>query len=442
MNKFLAVVRREYVQNVRSKTFIISTILGPLLMIGFTILPGLMFGLKTGEATRIAVVDQTNRLYERVRESVMQAGDEENLPAQLRNSRPAREAREAFQVQYQLEAAPLAGRTLEETKRELAARVAQKQLDAYLVLPSGILEGERPEFHGRNLGDLITIAQLESRLNRALRLQRMQDANINDAQRSAISQEVEMMRCKAGTRCEDEKSSESNVFLAIGVASFIVIAILMYGQVILSAVVEEKTTRLAEVLFSSVRPFTLMAGKLIGVSLVALTQYGIWALIFLALGLYGAAAIAASGFNFSLPSVAPSLIIYSMLYFVIGFLLYATIFALIGAMVTTEKEAGQITVPLSMLLAIAIYLAFPVIRSPNSTYAFWVSMIPFFSPVTMLVRIITETPPFWQIALSLLIGVATIVFTIWLTARVYRVGMLMYGKRASIPEVLRWVRQS
>ena len=442
MNKFLAVVRREYVQNVRSKTFIISTILGPLLMIGFTILPGLMFGLKTGEATRIAVVDQTNRLYERVRESVMQAGDEENLPAQLKNSRPAREAREAFQVQYQLEAAPLAGRTLEETERELDARVAQKQLDAYLVLPSGILEGERPEFHGRNLGDLITIAQLESRLNRALRLQRMQDANISDAQRSAISQEVEMMRCKAGTRCEDEKSSEGNFFLAIGVASFIVIAILMYGQVILSAVVEEKTTRLAEVLFSSVRPFTLMAGKLIGVSLVALTQYGIWALIFLALGLYGAAAIAASGFNFSLPSVAPSLIIYSMLYFVIGFLLYATIFALIGAMVTTEKEAGQITVPLSMLLAIAIYLAFPVIRSPNSTYAFWVSMIPFFSPVTMLVRIITETPPFWQIALSLLIGVATIVFTIWLTARVYRVGMLMYGKRASIPEVLRWVRQS
>ncbi|MBA3247066.1 MAG: ABC transporter permease [Pyrinomonadaceae bacterium] len=136
------------------------------------------------------------------------------------------------------------------------------------------------------------------------------------------------------------------------------------------------------------------------------------------------------------------MLVYAFLYFIIGFFLYATIFALIGAMVTTEKEAGQITIPLSMLLAIAIYLAFPVIRGPNSAYAFWVSMIPFFSPVTMLVRIVTETPPFWQIALSLLIGVATIALMVWLTARIYRVGMLMYGKRASIPEMLRWVRQS
>ncbi|MDQ3753847.1 MAG: ABC transporter permease [Acidobacteriota bacterium] len=444
MKKFLAIVKREYLQNVRSKAFVISTIIGPLLMLGFSVLPGLLFGLKTGGATQIAVVDQTGRMYESVRAAVMRPDeeDETRLPAQTPGSSPAGAAREAFSVQYEIEETPVRGRPLEEIKRELSARVRQKELDAYLILPPDILQGGKPEFYGRNLGDLITIGQLERRLNRAVREQRMKDSNIDAEQVRALTREVEMLRCKPGERCDAEASSEGNFFLAIGVASFIVIAILMYGQLILSAVVEEKTTRLAEVLFSSVRPFTLMAGKLIGISLVAMTQYGIWVILFVAFALYGAAAAAASGFNVSLPSVPPSMLIYALLYFIIGFFLYATIFALIGAMVTTEKEAGQITVPLSMLLAVAIYLAFPVIRGPNSAYAFWVSMIPFFSPVTMLVRIVTETPPFWQIALSLLIGVATIALMVWLTARVYRVGMLMYGKRASIPEVLRWVRQS
>jgi ABC-2 type transport system permease protein len=110
--------------------------------------------------------------------------------------------------------------------------------------------------------------------------------------------------------------------------------------------------------------------------------------------------------------------------------------------VTTEKEASQIVVPVSFLPVFAIYLAFPVIRSPSSAFSVWVSMVPFFSPVTMLVRVVTERPPFWQIALSLALGVATVVLMVWLAARIYRTGMLMYGKRATIPEILRWVRES
>ncbi|MGH9941212.1 MAG: ABC transporter permease, partial [Pyrinomonadaceae bacterium] len=379
MKKFFAIVRREYVQHVRSKTFVASTILGPLFMVGFMVVPGLLFGLKTGGATRVAVVDQTGRLYERVRASLSGVDDEleESLPAQLRNDPSARQAREALQVEYAVEEARLDGRSVEDLHRELGERVRRKELDAYLLLPPNILDGERPEYHGRNLGDLITIGRLEQRLNQALREQRMRDARIDPSQVRALTREVDLVRCKAGERCDAQSSGEGNFFIAIGVASFIVIAILMYGQVILSAVVEEKTTRLAEVLFSSVRPFTLMAGKLIGVSLVALTQYGVWALLFLAVALYGAAAAAAGGLDVSLPVIAPSVLVYALLFFALGFFLYATIFALIGAMVTTEKEAGQITVPLSLLLAAAIYLAFPVIRGPNSAYAFWISMVPF-----------------------------------------------------------------
>jgi ABC-2 type transport system permease protein len=129
------------------------------------------------------------------------------------------------------------------------------------------------------------------------------------------------------------------------------------------------------------------------------------------------------------------------LFFMLGFYIYSTIYMVIGAIVTTEKEASQIILPISLLPVTGIYLAFPVIRSPNSDFAFWISMVPFFSPMTMLVRIVTEAPPTWQILLSLAVGFAAVFGIVWLASRIYRVGMLMYGKRATIPEIVRWIRR-
>jgi ABC-2 type transport system permease protein len=144
----------------------------------------------------------------------------------------------------------------------------------------------------------------------------------------------------------------------------------------------------------------------------------------------------------TLPPIPPIFFLYFFLFFVLGYFIYATVYALVGSMVTTTQEGGQLAMPVLFMLIIGFYFAFPVIRSPNSSLAFWVSMFPFFSPVTMLVRIVTQTPPLWQIALSLVIGYATVVFLMWLAARIYRIGMLMYGKRATIPEVMRWIKQA
>jgi ABC-2 type transport system permease protein len=134
--------------------------------------------------------------------------------------------------------------------------------------------------------------------------------------------------------------------------------------------------------------------------------------------------------------------VYFALFFLLGYFIYATIYVLLGSMVTTTQEGGMLAMPIILLLVIGFYMAFPVIQRPDSSFAFWASMFPFFSPITMLVRIVTKTPPFWQIGLSLLIGFATVILLTWLAARVYRIGMLMYGKRATIPEVWRWVRES
>jgi ABC-2 type transport system permease protein len=190
------------------------------------------------------------------------------------------------------------------------------------------------------------------------------------------------------------------------------------------------------------RAFPLMMGKLIGVSLLALTQYAIWALTFALFALYGVGAFSARGAEISLPRLPVSFYVYFFLFFILGYFIYATLYALIGSMVTTTQEGGQVALPVIFLIMAGYYLMFPVVRAPDSPFAFWVSMIPFFSPITMLVRIVSQTPPFWQIALSLLIGFGTVVLLIWLASRIYRIGMLMYGKRATIPEVVRWVRQA
>jgi ABC-2 type transport system permease protein len=446
MRKFLAIIRREYVQGVRGKAFIISTLIAPVFMLVFLALPQLLMGIKTGGATRVAVVDLTGRMYEPLRESVLRDeadGGRDGRDAGARppagGVRPGVTDDGSIQTRFQVERAASEGRPLEEVKAELNRRVLGGELDVYLILPEDILTRGEATLNARNTGDLFTRSVLESRLNRAVIEQRMQDANIDQRRVRELSRNVrlETQKVTPGGERRDEGGS---FFFALGVGTFILIAMLMYGQAILSAVVEEKSTRIVEVLFSSVDAFTLLAGKLVGVALVAMTQFAVWALMLLGVVLYGLAAAGGAG-ALNLPSVPPVALLYALLFFMLGFFIYATVYAVIGSVVTTEKEASQIVVPVSFFPVIAIYLAFPVIRSPNSDFAFWVSMVPFFSPVTMLVRVATETPPFWQIALSLLVGAATVAAMIWVAARVYRTGMLMYGKRATLPEMWRWARR-
>lgn len=446
MSKLLVIIKREYLQGVRSKVFIISTVIGPLLAVGGAIVPGLLFRVKTGDATRIAVVDQTNRLYEPVQKALLRERGEEgrsngSTESGMNAARELSEESDAVSVRYKLEQVPLKGRSSEEIKGELNERVRKDQLDAYIVLTPDVLADGEVEYYGRNVGDVITIDQIKDRLSRTLIEERMRDAGIDSDRVRELSRAVRLNTVKVSEYGE-EKDSGGSFGFAFAIVLFIYIAVLMYGQVVLSAVVEEKTTRIAEVLFSSVTAFPLIAGKLIGVALLALTQYVIWAVAFGVFALYGVGAVAASGVNLRLPTIAPSFVIYALLFFFLGFFIYTTIYALVGAMVTSEKEGGQVSFPVIFLLIIGVYLAFPVIRSPNSAFSFWVSLFPFFSPITMLVRIVTETPPFWQIALSLVIGFATVVMLVWLAARIYRIGMLMHGKRATIPEVMRWVRQT
>jgi ABC-2 type transport system permease protein len=345
----------------------------------------------------------------------------------------------ATDTSYVVEQAPLGGRPVEEVSRELNERVRRNELDGYVILPPDILQDGEVKYYARNVGDMFTRGQLQDRISRAVRDQRMDEEKIPADLIDRINKPVNMTAINSES---GKQESEGSFFFVLIIGFLIYIMIIMYGQVILAAVVEEKETRIAEMLFSSVRSFPLLLGKLIGVSLVALTQFAIWGLTFLALASLGPGMLASRGINVSLPSVPPVFFLYFFLFFLLGYFVYATLYALVGSVVTTTQEGGQLAMPVLFLLIIGFYFTFPVIRSPNSGLAFWVSMFPFFSPITMIVRIVTQTPPLWQILLSLVIGYGTVVLLMWLAARIYRTGMLMYGKRATIPEIVRWMRQT
>jgi ABC-2 type transport system permease protein len=439
MKKFLAVVKREYIQRVRTKFFVIATVLGPLLTVGFTVVPALMIGLKTGGPTHLAIVDQTGMMYQRVANEINDDAERPSpspaapiTPAVTPKDR-ARETAKMVKGDYALERIEPNGRSIAEVTKHLEARLSSRDLDGYLILPADLLKGGQPEFHARNTADMITKEQLQRAISQAVRSQRLVDNGIDEKRLEELSKPVSL---KSSGAAGEESKGEGGFFLVFGIGMLIYMSVLLYGQVVLGAVIEEKETRIAEILFSSMRSFPLMMGKLIGVSLVALTQLGIWGLTFLAVSAW------AAGSSFSMPHIAPIFFVYFAIFFLMGFFIYATVYAVVGSMVTTTQEGGQLAMPVVLFLIAALFVSFNIIRSPNSPLAFWASMFPFFAPITMLVRIVTETPPLWQILLSLGIGVVTATGLIWLASRIYRVGMLMYGKKATIPEVMRWVRQS
>ena len=444
MRKFLAVVKREYIQRVRTKFFIVATVLGPLFLAGFTILPAVMFGIRSGGPTRLAILDESGKMYERVAKELTSGkkpSDEDAAQTLEQTSSGNNNAKEKIdqanklsRTSYLVEDVPLKGRSVADSRTDLEKRIQTHELDGYIVLPANLLKGGQAEFRLRNAADVFTVSSVAAAISRAVRGERLAEARIDEKSVDEASEPIKLRTTGAGGQ---ESKGEASFYLAFGAGLLIYMSVLLYGQFVLGAVIEEKETRIAEILFSSMRAFPLMMGKLIGVSLVALTQLGIWGLAFLIFSVW-----AAVGSSIPLPQIPAMLFVYFVIYFLMGYFVYATVYAVVGSMVTTTQEGGQMALPVVLMLVAGFLLSRNIIRSPNSSLAFWTSMFPFFAPITMLMRIVTETPPLWQILLSLGIGVATIIGLVWVASRIYRVGMLMYGKKATIPEVWRWVRQS
>jgi ABC-2 type transport system permease protein len=450
MRKFKAVLLHEYKKIVLKWTFLLSTFLLPLAGLAFTFIPAFLFSME-GDATRLVVVDESGKILPRLRESLARgqgserpdqaAGDSNSPDGRGSGEQSARAARQ-FGSAFRIVDLKLTAANAEDIRSELNAKAAAGEIDAYLIIPADIDSRDaRFEFRTRKAGDFIGNQALKDVVNEAVRDQRLSEAHIDPATIREINRNVSI-ETRAITEKGEEKDSDMIFIASFVIGMMMYLSLAIYGQVIMGAVVEEKETRIAEILFSSARPFELMLGKLFGVGLAGLTQLFVWVASLFGISVFLMQQANLAPYLQSIPQITPLMLCYFLVYFFLGYFTFAAMFALIGSAVTTVQEAGQFSFPPMLLMLAGFYFVFAVIRDPNSAFSVWVSILPMFAPMTMPIRILTELPPLWQIALSIGLNILAIAGLVWVAARVYRVGMLMYGKRATVPEIWKWIRKA
>lgn len=441
MGKLGVVIKREYLERVRTKWFVFVTLFGPLFFAGIMIIPGYLSvrSMRDARVASVRIVDATGAaLGDRVAARLVRSGPD--------TSAAARATRDSLVAVMRQEVVAVDPATLPQLEDSLVAEVVAQRLRGFLVLDSATLDGRTARYLGRNASSISENEQLESAVRAGLLEHRVAAAGIDPVTGATLSNVRVNLQAERITDQGRGGSGMAGAFFGFAVAMLLYFSIVFYGQAILRGVLEEKTTRVAEVVMSSVSADTLLAGKVLGVGAVGLTQLGVWVgsgvLLWKSKGSI-LAALGAPGLpDVSFPMVEPVVLVSLVLFFLLGYLLYAALFAAVGAMVATQEEANQAAQPVVMLLVLAIIFAQPVMTDPTGTLAVVMSTLPFSAPVIMPVRMSATQVPTGEI-IGALVGVAlTAALCIWLAARIYRVGLLMYGKRPSLRELARWIRQS
>jgi ABC-2 type transport system permease protein len=311
--------------------------------------------------------------------------------------------------------------------------MANKQLDGYLVILPAAVAGQRPtfDFTPRSTADIATSSAIEDALHRVLTREYLADKGVSATETAALMAPVTLN--VLGKNGEHGNSRTS--FLVAYVLFFLMyMVVLLYGMNVARSIIEEKSSRVFEVLLATIKPDELLAGKIFGVGAVGLTQVGIW---MVAAGLLAARLGATSGIQLSTPQV-----VFFVVYFALGYALYSAVAAALGAMTNSEQELQQLNMFLMLPLFFSMLMLMPIVTNPNSMISRIVSQIPFCAPLLMDLRISISMPQWWEIALSIGLILITIYAVLWVSSRIYRVGILMYGKKPNLPEILRWLKYS
>jgi ABC-2 type transport system permease protein len=431
MDKVLAIIRREYLVRVKTRAFVISTIASPLLMLALTVLP-IFFVTRGGGERQVTVLDQSGDpdLFGAIQRSLNRRG-ESTEDQNGGDSGPGG-------TQYVLTRVVVPPDADLEKAQEPYKLQSEKNPDStYLILRQGILTGDEPEYYARNTSDF-SIGALRRGISEAVIGLKLKHAGLDQARISDYTKPIGLKTRKLTTGGEVREGGQMDFLIAFVMLFFMYLTVLFYGLFVMRGVIEEKQSRIVEVIVSSVKPTQMMLGKVVGIGLVGLTQIGVWTLSAYLLTTVGVRMFASGAV--SVPSLPASLLVYFVIFFVLGYFLYATLYALVGATVSSEEDAQQAQFPVTMLLVVPMIVINLVLANPNSAISITLSMIPFFAPIVMMMRIGVVNPPVWQILMSMGIMLATILGSVWLAARIYRVGILMYGKRPSIAELGKWLR--
>jgi len=437
MSRILAVIKREYLVRVRKRSFIVLTLLGPLLIAGIYALPILFLSFGAGDQ-RLAVADLSGTMAGLIRTElarrdhlVPEAGTEDQgAGLGLDNDR------------YELEDTTRPGEAMAAARARLNEGLAADRYDLYLLIGND-LDGEDNVVFGSR-----SATGFPNALNRALSRaaitvrSRQQGLGLDATQLADLTRSVAVVPVRVNklglevaTGIDQQVAAAG---LAFGMGFIFYITFLVWGTTIMRGVIEEKGSRIMEVLLASVTPTQFMVGKVTGIGLVAMTQIVVWAACAFIATIWGVAA-APQIANFS-SGINPAMFLWFILLFLLGFAIYALLFAAVGAMCTTDQEAQQAAQPVLLLVVVSFFAMFAVWRAPDTPFAVAASLFPLSSPLVMLMRLGITEPPLWQVATAVALMAATILVVAWLAARIFRVGTLMYGKRATLPEIWRWLR--
>jgi ABC-2 type transport system permease protein len=413
MRKTWLIIKREYVTRVKSKGFIISTIIVPLIGFGFFAMTAFLATRQPTSSLRLAILDESGSLGPAIASG---------LDAKLPDGTPE------FNIVETIDSAgDSASRPVETTEQDLRGQINSGQLDAYLLIPR---DPDQPfDFHTRNPSNFAQRGPLTNAVTHALVAQRLSARGIHVGDVGALLQGADLRFIKVTKNGESVERGQS-AGIAIVLVMLLYMSLLMYGIITMRSVLEEKTTRTMEVLIAAVRPFQLLSGKILGVAAAAFTQFVIWAITFGVALSYGALMSAGTqGSVFSGVRIPISVFIFAGVYFIGGYFLYSSMHAAIGAACSNEQDAQQLQWPATLPLIFSALVFSMILADPASRLSVILSEIPFFAPILMTLRIAIQTPPAWQIALSIVLLVATTIGMIYGSARIYRVGVLMYGKR-------------
>ena len=436
--KLIAVIKKEYREIVKKKSFIISTILTPLIMAAFMFLPVLLMKMGKGEKT-IRVADYSGFIYEKMLVNEKATRSEKTAPAK----RKADSQRDVFDNDNGAEASKLkfakidtVGHSPEELIERNIQAIRVKEIDGFLLIPSTIQKDRKLFYYSGNISDFDTNKYIQAVVRTVVSRQILIAKQINPEIVDEATRDIEFETIKVKKEGTSKSSAGIEYMMSLFMLAILFSILMGYGQLIMRGVLEEKSSRIIEVLISSTDTQHIFYGKIIGIGLAGLTQVAIWFLFALAMMGKFSLGLSSGIMNFLTLEIG----IYFVIFFLLGFFMYAILFSIVGAAVNTDQEAQQFAAPISYLLIIPFVMGIMVTQSPNSSVAIISSFIPLFTPTLMFMRITVSPPPLAQILSAISLSLLFIAFLAWLGAKIFRVGILMYGKKPSLGEILRWIR--
>jgi ABC-2 type transport system permease protein len=427
MNVWL-VAKREYLERVKTKAFVLMTLLTPALIFLFGVGPSAIMMSNTKGQRHLVTVTRDPKLGEMTKQRL----EEGPTPAEKKDTARDRGA-DISGLRFTVD---VSNDLSESNRQTLQTGIDSKQIDGFLWLDDAAIAAHTIPYTAASTTDFLELGRIRAAVREAAMAREFEKSGVSQERLDSMMKPYQLDAVqRSGGRMKKAGDIQFWTVFILGFAMYMVT--IMYGMNVLRAVIQEKTSRIMEVLLASLTPAELLGGKIFGVAAVGLTQITIW---------LGAGLIAATPGAFSMASMIReanfnwSTGIFFGIYFLLGYLLYSSLCAALGSMVNSEQEAQQFQFIIMMPLILSFFYMFKAARAPNDPFVVVLSLFPFSTPLVMYARVVLGAAPAWQIALSIVLTALTVLAVIWLCGRIYRVGVLVYGKRPTLPEIIKWIR--